>query len=139
VDLKEFIQETISGIVDAALELQKKYEDSDILINPPTAFDERNAFRENSASYTYRRVETVEFDVAVSATSESAGGGKAALKILSVEAGVDGTHKRGNEEVSRVKFSIAITLSPSNAEAKNQAVAEAKNQKFLAKQKGSKF
>jgi hypothetical protein len=81
----------------------------------------------------------VEFDVAVSATSESAGGGKAALKILSVEAGVDGTHKRGNEEVSRVKFSIAITLSPSNAEAKNQAVAEAKNQKFLAKQKGSKF
>lgn len=124
MDLKEFIKETISGIVDATLELQGDYEASDAIINPPVSVKDRDLFEENGPAHTYRRVQVVEFDVAVSATSETAGGGKAGLKILSVDAGVEGRHNRASEEASRVKFSIPITLSPSGAEARNREVLE---------------
>lgn len=126
MDLKDFIKETICGIVDATLELQASYEKSDVIINPPVSVKERELYEEDGPGHTYRRVEIVDFDVAVTASSESAGGGKAGLRILSLEAGIDGKHVRTSEQASRVKFSIPITLSPSGAEARNKEVLEAR-------------
>ncbi|MBW4709693.1 hypothetical protein KX928_18045 [Roseobacter sp. YSTF-M11] len=116
--------ETISGIVEATAELQNQYQGLGVIVNPPVSVQERDLYEENNAGHTYRRVETVHFDVAVSATSESGGGGKAGLKILSVEAGLDGKHARRSEEASRVKFSIPMTLPPSAAETKNKQILD---------------
>ncbi|MDW3225104.1 MAG: trypco2 family protein [Paracoccaceae bacterium] len=124
MDLKEFIKETISGIVDATAELQSEYDEMGILINPPVSNSERDLFEEGSIDHTYRRVESVEFDVAVTATNETSGGGKAGLKILSMEAGARGDHLRSNEEISRVKFSIPIALAPSSAEGRSREARE---------------
>jgi hypothetical protein len=122
MDLKEFIKQTISGIVEATSELQQETDCA--VINPPVAPSVPEFYREGSERHTYRRVEAVEFDVAVTAASESGGGGKIGLKILSAEAGVDGKHDRRNEEVSRVKFSISIALPPSFAEDMNRRASE---------------
>jgi len=124
MDIKDFIKETITGIVEATLELQEKYEVEDVIVNPPVSVEERDLYEENGPAHTYRRIETIEFDVAVTAGTETGGGGKAGLKILSVEAGIDGKHVHSAQEASRVKFSIPITLSPSGAEAKNREESE---------------
>ncbi|MEX0318872.1 MAG: hypothetical protein AB3N21_13010 [Ruegeria sp.] len=135
MDIKEFIKETIAGIVDATVELQEEYQDADVIINPPVSVKERDLFKEGGTSHTYRRVETIEFDVAVTASSETGGGGKAGLRILSVEAGIDGKHVSSAQEASRVRFSIPITLRPSGAEAINKAASEKQNQAIKEKRK----
>lgn len=130
MDIKDFIKETVSAIVDATSELQEEYEQKNVIINPPVSVQERDLYEEDGAGHTYRRVEIVDFDIAVTASSETGGGGKAGLRILSVEAGVDGKHVRSSEHASRVKFSIPITLSPSGAETRNKEVLEARNEKI---------
>ncbi len=130
MELKEFITETIGSILDATVELQLEYEEQGIIINPPVSVKERDLYEEGGAAHTYRRVEIVEFDVAVTAASETAGGGKAGLKIFSAEAGVEGKLNKTNEEVSRVKFSIPITLSASTAEVENRDALEKRKRKI---------
>ena len=119
MDLRDFIKETISAIVTATVELQSELESTGVIINPPVSVTERELYEEGSTSHTSRRFEIVEFDVAISAAAETSGGGKAVLKILSIEAGADGKHQRTSEKVSRVKFSIPMALAPSKAEATN--------------------
>lgn len=126
MDIKDFIKETIGGIIDATRELQTVYEPQGVVVNPPVSVTERDLYEEGGPGHTYRRVEIVEFDVAVTASTESAGGGKAGLKILSIDAGLDGKHVRTNEQASRVKFSIPVSLSPSEAEAINKEAHDAR-------------
>lgn len=124
MDLKDFIQQTISGIVEASVELQAKYEARGVIVNPPVSVKEPDLYEHSEIGHRFRRVEVVEFDVAVTAAKESSGGGKAGLKIFSAEIGADGRHSRTSEEVSRVKFSIPIVLSPATIELQNKSAAE---------------
>ncbi len=124
MDIKDFIKETVGAIAEATSELQSEYEETGTIINPPVSNQERDLFEEGGTGSTYRRVEVIDFDIAVTASGETGGGGKAGLKILSVEAGMDGKHTQRNEEISRVKFSIPVSLPPSNAESLNREKAE---------------
>ena len=119
MNLKEFITETVSAIVDATSELQEDYEGSGALVNPPVSFRERDILEEGSSENRFRTVQTVEFDVAVTASSNKDAGGKFGLKVLSIEAGVDGNASSQKEQVSRVRFSIPIALTPSAEEKSN--------------------
>ncbi len=121
MELKEFISETIAAIVDATSELQKKYATDDIVLNPPAAQSGSDVFQAGSRNYTMRRVLNIAFDVAVTASSELSGGGKAMIKVLSVEIGGDGAKSVMAEQVSRVTFNVPITLKPSRHEEKNIA------------------
>ena len=125
MDIKDFIKEAIGAIAEATIELQTEYEETGTIINPPVSVKERDLYEEGGVGSTYRRVEVIEFDIAVTASGETAGGGKAGLRILSVEAGVDGKHSQQSEEASRVKFSVPVSLSPSGAEATNREATEA--------------
>ncbi|WP_299953799.1 trypco2 family protein [uncultured Roseobacter sp.] len=129
MDLKDFVKETIAGIVDATTELQEIYEEKGVVVNPPVSVQERDLYEENNADHTYRRVETIEFDVAVTASSETGGGAKAGLRILSAEAGLDGKRSHSSEEISRVKFSVPISLPPSKAEGDNRQARDENRRK----------
>ncbi len=129
MDLKEFILETISAITDATSELQKKYSDDDVIINPPSALSGKDVFQTGSSNYTMRRVQNISFDVAVTASSEKAGGGEAGIKVLSIELGADGRKTVSDEQVSRVSFEVPMTLKPSGHEAKNMAKRVSEEQK----------
>ncbi len=129
MDLKDFIKATITGIVEATRELQEAFGPVDVIVNPPVSAKDRDLYEVDGAQNTYRQIQIVEFDVAISATAGTEGGGNAGLKILSVEASMKGQHSRSNEQVSRVKFSIPVTLSPSTAEAKNLEALEKQQSK----------
>ena len=120
MDLKEFITETITGIIEATNELQEKWSDDGVIVNPPVDSKQSNLFKEGGTGHVYRQIQNVSFDVAVTAATETGGGGKAGLKVFSAEVGVDGTHTRQNEEVSRVQFSIPLTLRASVAESEHR-------------------
>ena len=124
MDLKDFVKETISSIVEATAELQVKYEGRGVLVNPPVTTTERDLYRDDDSRHQYRRVEIVSFDVAVTASAESTAGGKAGLRVFSVEASLDGLHGRKSEEVSRVRFAIPLVLSAADVEGRNRKRAE---------------
>ena len=129
MDLKDFIKETVSGIVNATSELQSEFESHGVVINPPVSTTDRDLYEHEEKGHRYRRVEVIEFDVAVTAASGSAGEAKAGLRIFSAEAGIDGKHSRNNEEVSRVRFAIPIVFSPARVEIANKAAAEVSSRK----------
>jgi hypothetical protein len=133
MDLKDFIKETISAIVESTKELQAQFEHAGVIVNPPVSIKEPNLYEHENTAHRYRRVETIEFDVAVTAATESSGGAKAGLKIFSAEVGADGKHARNREEVSRVKFSIPIVLSPADVEKANKVLAEGAMKKAAEK------
>ena len=124
MDLKDFIKETIVGIVEASRELQERFEKEGVIINPPVSLKERDLYEHGDTRHKYRRVETVEFDVAVTASTESSGGGKAGLKVLSFDAAAEGRHSRQSEQVSRVRFSLPLVLSPASIEGVNKEAAK---------------
>lgn len=123
MDLKEFVEQTISALVEASMALQDRYEEDEVLINPPAPQSGSGVFHPGSANYTFRHVRDVEFDVALTVGAETSGGGKAALKIFSAEIGGGGDHARSSEQVSRVKFSIPMTLRPTKYEWTNRELA----------------
>ncbi|MCF7700118.1 trypco2 family protein [Loktanella sp. M215] len=119
MDLKDFIKETISGIIEATNDLQDQFADAGILINPPV-YGDSGVYEEGSSSHRDRAIQKIDFDVAVTVASETGGDVGAKVRIVSVEAGGAGKHSRSNEEVSRVKFSIPLTLRPTDAEKRNR-------------------
>ncbi|WP_341368364.1 hypothetical protein [Yoonia sp. BS5-3] len=119
MELKEFISETIAAIADATSELQSKYADEQILINPPSAQSGSDVYLSGSRNYTMRRVQNISFDVAVTAATSKELGGKAGIRVLSLELGGDGTSAYSGEQVSRVSFAVPITLKPTEEEMKN--------------------
>lgn len=124
MDLKEFIRETLTSKIEASKEIQKKYEGDGIIINPPVNYKDRLTFLEDSEHHTHRRIEEVQFDVAVTASSDKAGGAKAGLRVFSAEVGANKSNQQSREEVSRVRFSIPLVLSPSTAEINNREAAK---------------
>ncbi len=133
MDLKEFIKETIGGIIDASQELQSECEGKGVIINPPITLKERDIYEHENPDHRYRRIETIEFDVAVTAATETKGGGKVGLKILALGAGAEGHRALTNEEVSRVRFSIPVVLSPAAIEGRNRAAAKTATQETMKK------
>jgi hypothetical protein len=120
MDLREFIEETIQGIVGATISLQANLEEKGVIINPPVSPEFKEFYQHGARSHTFRKITSVEFDIAVTAGSETGGSGKAGLKVFSiVEAGAEGKHMRSSEEVSRVRFSLPIVLSPAAVEQEN--------------------
>lgn len=119
MELKEFISETVSAIADATTELQLKYGPDDIVINPPSAQSGGEVFQKGSHNYTMRRVQNVDFDVAVTVASDATGGAKAGIKVFSAELAAHGGKSQRNENVTRVSFSIPMTLKPSDHEIEN--------------------
>ena len=101
--------------------MQEKWGEAGVIVNPPVDSKQSNLFQEGSTSHVFRQIQNVNFDVAVTAATETGGGGKAGLKVFSAEVGIDGTHTRQNEEVSRVQFSIPLTLRASDVEGLNLA------------------
>ena len=127
MDLKQFITETVTSIVESTYELQRTYDRphaSGVVINPPVSGSNELLYQEDNIAYSYRRIEVIEFDVAVSASEGADKGGKAGLKIWSAEVGLDGKRNVRSEEVSRVKFAIPIALSRSQVELGNRVLEQ---------------
>jgi len=99
MNLKDFINETITSIVDG--------------LKDATSQIGREVSLVGSESTAHRHIE---FDVAVSVeqSGKTEGGGK--IKVLSfVEAGGDKTSETKNSTISRIKFGVVVHRPPTGA------------------------
>lgn len=100
MDLQTFVKTTliqiISGVKDAGEEITKC--GISAVINP------------RLAHATHSNPKDVEFDVAVTVSASDTGGGKAGLKIASLEIGGGKERRTETQAVSRIRFAVPIAM-----------------------------
>lgn len=120
MELKEFIKESLSQIIDAVVETQDKYKETNVLICPDDIQGENNNLYirdENLYQYfnRYTRVQNIEMDIAISVTEKE--GNKSGLGIAKIiNAGISSENAQQNESISKIKFSIPIVLPTTNTQ-----------------------
>jgi hypothetical protein len=124
MELKEFIVQTITAIADATVELQGCLEYPGTTVNPPTSSKDSNHYIPGGVGYIYRRVQDIQFDVAVTTRAEDTVEAKGGLKVYVLEARAGGSEKSSVETASRVKFTVPIALAASNDEGASKQAGE---------------
>lgn len=120
MELKEFIKESLSQIIDAVVETQDKYKETNVLICPDDIQGENNNLyiRDENLYQFYNRntrVQNIEMDIAISVTEKE--GNKSGLGIAKIiNAGISSENAQQNESISKIKFSIPIVLPTTNAQ-----------------------
>lgn len=118
MELKEFITETLSQIIDGVSEVQERYKDRNILISPDDIQGSKgNLYIDDEDKYTgytkMTRVQSIDMDIAISVTEKD--GNKAGIGIAKfINAGVSTENTQQNESISKIKFSIPIVLPSSS-------------------------
>ena len=103
MEIDEFVRESMLQIFKGLREAQKAINDQGPgagVVNPKWGEDK------DFADYTSK----VEFDIAVSASSQKSGSGSAKLQVLSLEVGGGGEAKFEKGSVSRVAFSVTVAF-----------------------------
>lgn len=120
MELKEFIKESLSQIIDAVKETQEKYKDTNVVICPDNIQEVKSGlyiFDENEYNnYSSRsKVQNIDMDIAISVTEKE--GNKSGLGIAKIiNAGISSENTQQNESISKIKFSIPVVLPTSNAQ-----------------------
>lgn len=120
MELKEFIKESLSQIIDAVKETQEEYRDTNVVICPDNIqeingnffiFDEKEYDHYSSRS----KVQNIDMDIAISVTEKE--GNKSGLGIAKIiNAGISSENAQQNESISKIKFSIPIVLPTVNTQ-----------------------
>ncbi|MDC1812323.1 hypothetical protein POZ03_17825 [Bacteroides uniformis] len=120
MELKEFIKESLSQIIDAVIETQDKYKETNVLICPDDIQGKDNNLHiDNENLYQcysrYTRVQNIEMDIAISVTEKE--GNKSGIGIAKIiNAGISSENAQQNESISKIKFSIPIVLPTTNTQ-----------------------
>lgn len=120
MELKEFIKESLSQIIDAVKETQEKYKDTNVVICPDNIQEVKSGLYildENEYdNYSSRsKVQNIDMDIAISVTEKE--GNKSGLGIAKIiNAGISSENAQQNESISKIKFSIPIVLPTTNAQ-----------------------
>ena len=118
--LKEFIKESLSQIIDAVVETQDKYKETNVLICPDDIQGKDNNLYIDNKNFNnyhnrYTRVQNIEMDIAISVTEKE--GNKSGLGIAKIiNAGISSENAQQNESISKIKFSIPIVLPTTNTQ-----------------------
>jgi hypothetical protein len=106
MELQEFVAESLTAIIEGVAAAIRDADAKKLIgkVNPAFASGSEPP---NWESY----VQKVEFDVAVTATERSGVSGKGAIKVYSfAELGGDRSSSAENSTVSRIKFTIPLSL-----------------------------
>ena len=120
MELKEFIKESLSQIIDAVKETQEKYKDTNVVNchhNIQEVKDGLYILDENEYdNYSSRsKVQNIDMDIAISVTEKE--GNKSGLGIAKIiNAGISSENTQQNESISKIKFSIPIVLPTSSSQ-----------------------
>lgn len=104
MELKEFIKQSVSDMIDAVAELKDKYNTTAIIKNSQIIY-EKNPIAPKS-SHIDMGIHKIDFDIAItsSETNSEKSGGKIGIKVI--DAGIDKKNNCTTENASRVRFSI---------------------------------
>ena len=120
MELKQFITEALRDITDAVKDCQQNVGNGAIFA--PTNADGGTVIRAKQGNLT---VSSVEFDVAVTASSENTDGisGGGGINVLGMQFGAKGNNedKVAEATTSRIKFAIPVVYPPTDVEMKPRA------------------
>jgi hypothetical protein len=115
VDLKDFVANTIAGIVEGMVEAQSRISPSGAYVNPGNLMgsttDRGEAALWDNRNNNYAR--SISFDVALTVQEGTNTGAKIGVATGLLNLGASGASQSGQMAVNRVQFSIPI-LFPSN-------------------------
>lgn len=106
MNLKEFVQETLTEILDGVRAAQKQDGGTAIGALTDATLNPTSAGLVNLGKAGY--LSMIDFDVSVAA--EAGGGGKGGIRVMSVGVEAGGQYK--SSETSRVKFVVPLVLPP---------------------------
>lgn len=114
MELKKFIAETLSQIVEGVVEANRQIAQHGAAVNPPNVAKSKDgqggAFHGYGKPKWARRVENVDFDVSLSVSTSTATSGEGGVQIAVLKLGTTGKTDSGTESESRIKFSIPLML-----------------------------
>ncbi len=98
MELKAFVKAALNDVMDAVQETieERKVAGKHGHINPKTHDPDE------------MEVDTIKFDIAISASSETQGKGGGGLEVAGFKVGADGSHKRESSSVSRIEFTLGM-------------------------------
>lgn len=102
MDLKTFVKQALTEIVEGVLDAQRAVAESGARINPRGIRGGDELKRQGSG----RSVQDIEFDVATTATDSETEAGKVRVMVVSVGGG----HQSQTSIATRIKFSVPVTL-----------------------------
>lgn len=106
MEVKEFIQQTISQILDSVDELNANYADKGASIAALGNYNYKGTWRKNY-------VTEVDFDIALEVVTDKESGKGGKISIASVlSAGGEATKKTQNQSVSKVHFTLPLMFPP---------------------------
>lgn len=112
MELKDFVKKVITDLASAVSEADTELRDIKGLVNPGThkpKQGEGSARPSTEMEFVSSRT-CLNFDIAVSATSETAGNGGAKLGVSVLSLDLGGSKSKKSDEVSRISFSIDVVL-----------------------------
>ncbi len=98
MELKEFIEQSVSDIVDATQKLKQKYN-----LHPNNKCHVIAAYKVSSLDYNSH---AIDFDIAVTSSESGTAKGESKIGISVLGANINGERGYNNEHISRIKFSI---------------------------------
>ena len=93
MDIKEFVSETLSQIIDGVVDVQQRSKEKNAVVAPFYGYQQK-----------------VCFDVAVTVVEGKEVTGKAGISVWSIGAGASGKSETSSSTVSRIQFEIPIEL-----------------------------
>lgn len=107
--LSDFVSLSICEIANGLSDAAAKLADKDVMINPLT--NAEGFINKQLYNGRLRSVQTLEFDIAVAASSGNIAGGGAGVKVLGIMSfGGKLEDKTTNATASRLKFSIPVSF-----------------------------
>src|SRR5437773_12026893 len=113
MDLKSFVAETLTSIVDGVREAQCKAKDSGARI-VPNVFAEVQQMNPEEAGR--KQIQDVEFDVAITVNEEARSGAKIGVFGGFFKGGVEGASGNVSGSISRIRFGVPIKLPIQNSD-----------------------
>jgi len=108
MDIKEFVGSTLVQIIEGINDAKEKLKDSGAVISSKNVEGMRGGTLRNKI--TGDVVNLIDFDVAVSVNEKDAANGGAGINIAGVQFGGQLQNETVNQSVSRIKFSIPLTI-----------------------------
>ncbi|MDI6029445.1 hypothetical protein QBK99_25170 [Corticibacterium sp. UT-5YL-CI-8] len=98
MELKTFIKGALTDIMDAVQEtIEERAKDGKHgYVNPKSHADEG------------MEIDTIKFDIAVTASSKRHGSGKAGINVHVATIGADGAFERESSNLSRIEFTLSV-------------------------------
>lgn len=113
MDISEFIKETIKEVSDGVFQASIHCNQSGVIVNPTITVGENGEYYipvKPSSVAMQRRVQKIDFDIAVEATETEQSNGQAGVSIKVVSGGGSHSKESKNTTASRICFSIPVCL-----------------------------